>query len=134
MAIQFDSKALDVFRNAQFGNANAIANINKANGGSLVQKGKLGGPIAKMFRSSATESRNNAVRTELLKALAKTFRLEGDIVDEFGCTNFSPEFMDKLSKLLGPAFKREDFEIDRRTGKVASGKPLTARRITAILK
>lgn len=136
MAIQFDSKALDVFRNAQFGNANAIANFNRANGGSLVQKGKLGvgGPIAKMFRSSATEAKNNEVRTELLKALAKTFRLENDTIDEFGGTCFSPEFMDKLSKLLGPAFKREDFEIDRRTGKVASGKPLTARRITAILK
>ena len=134
MAIQFDSKALDVFRSAQFGNANAIANINKANGGSLVQKGKLGGSIAKMFRSTATEARNNEIRTELLKALARTFCLEDDIIDEFGGTCFTPAFMDKLSKLLGPAFKREDFGIDRRSGKVASGKPLTARRIAAIVK
>ena len=134
MAIQFDSKALEVFRGAQFVNANAIANINKANGGSLVQKGKLGGSIAKMFRSTATEARNNEIRTELLKALAKTFCLEDDIIDEFGGTCFTPAFMDKLSKLLGPAFKREDFGIDRRSGKVASGKPLTARRIAAIVK
>ena len=60
-----------------------------------------------MFRSTATEARNNEIRTELLKALAKTFCLEDDIIDEFGGTCFTPAFMDKLSKLLGPAFKRE---------------------------
>jgi hypothetical protein len=40
--------------------------------------------------------------------------------------------MEKLEKMLGPAFKRDDFNVGA-DGVVASGRPLTARRIKAIL-
>lgn len=40
--------------------------------------------------------------------------------------------MDRLSDILGPAFKRGDFGI--KNGVVASGRPLTQRRIKAIFK
>ena len=40
--------------------------------------------------------------------------------------------MARLERLLGPAFVRDDFKIDS-NGLVASGRPLTARRIRAIL-
>ena len=97
----------------------------------LVQKDKLGLFLWKPFRSDDTEKRNNAVRTELLKALAQAFGLEG-VTEHDGKTMFSDEFMNRLSDLLGPAFKRGDFGI--KDGVVASGKPLTQRRITAIFK
>ena len=40
MAIQFDPTALGAFKNVDFGNDNAIANLGGDNG--LVQNGKLG--------------------------------------------------------------------------------------------
>ena len=49
-----------------------------------------------------------------------------------GEVHFTREFMRKLEKLLGADFKRDDFKIDA-NGCVASGRPLTARRIRAIL-
>lgn len=129
MAIQFNPNALSMFSGVNFGNDNAIANL----GGDdkLVQKDKLGLFLWKPFRSDDTENRNNAVRTELLKALAQAFGLEG-VTEHDGKTMFSDEFMNRLSDLLGPAFKRGDFGI--KDGIVASGKPLTQRRITAIFK
>lgn len=129
MAIQFNPNALSMFSGVNFGNDNAIANL----GGDdkLVQKDKLGLFLWKPFRSGDTEKRNNAVRTELLKALAQAFGLEG-VTEHDGKTMFSDEFMNRLSDLLGSAFKRGDFGI--KDGIVASGKPLTQRRITAIFK
>ena len=129
MAIQFNPNALSMFSGVNFGNDNAIANL----GGDdkLVQKDKLGLFLWKPFRSDDTEKRNNAVRTELLKALAQAFGLEG-VTEHDGKTMFSDEFMNRLSDLLGPAFKRGDFGI--KDGIAASGKPLTQRRITAIFK
>ena len=41
--------------------------------------------------------------------------------------------MDKLAKLLGPEFKRDDFGVGA-DGTVTSGRPLTQRRISAIMK
>ena len=47
--------------------------------------------------------------------------------------HFSADFMSKLERLIGKDFKSGDFGIDRESGLVNSGRPLTARRITAIL-
>lgn len=129
MAIQFNPNALNKFSGVNFGDDNAIANLGGEN--NLVQKDKLGSFLLKPFRSGETEKRNNAVRTELLKALGQAFNLNG-VTERDGKTTFSEEFMDRLSELLGPAFKRDDFKI--KNGAVASGKPLTQRRIKAIFK
>ena len=88
-----------------------------------------GSSLLKPFRSGETEKRNNAVRTELLKALGQAFNLQG-VGEHGGKTTFSDEFMRRLSDILGPAFKRGDFGIE--DGVVASGKPLAQRRIKAI--
>ena len=128
MAIQFNANALNAFSNVNFGNDNAIANLGGDNG--LVQKDELGSFLWKPFRSSETEKRNNAVRTELLKALGQAFNLQG-VDEQGGKTTFSRGFMDRLEEILGPAFKRGDFGIDA-DGAVASGKPLTQRRIQAV--
>lgn len=128
MAIQFNPNALSMFSNANFGNDNAIANLGGKN--NLVQKDELGSFLWKPFRSDDTGKRNNAVRTELLKALGRAFDLEG-VGEHDGKTTFTGAFMDRLEEILGPAFKRADFEFDA-NGAVASGKPLTQRRIKAI--
>ena len=127
MAIQFDPKALSAFSNVDFRQADAITNLGE-NGG-LVQNGTRGHGVFAKFRGKDIVAKNNAVRTELLKALGQAFSLNG-VNEQGGKTTFSPEFMDRLEKILGPAFKRGDFGI--KNGTVASGKPLTQRRITAI--
>ena len=129
MAIQFNPNALSRFANVDFGNDNAIANLGDNDG--LVQKKELGSIFLKPFRLPSTKDRNNAVRTELLKALGQAFDIDG-VTERGGKTRFSAEFMDRLEKLLGPeAFKRGDFGI--KNGAVDSGKPLSQRRITAIV-
>ena len=127
MAIQFNPNALRMFSNVNLGDDNAIANLGGEN--NLVQKKSLGSIFLKPFRSGETEKRNNAVRTELLKALGQAFNLHG-VTEQDGRTTFSDEFMRRLSDILGPAFVRSDFGI--KDGAVASGKPLTQRRIKAI--
>ena len=130
MAIQFNPNALSRFSNVDFGDDNAIANLGKGDG--LVQKDKLGTFLLKPFRAPSTRDRNNAVRTELLKALGQAFDIRGVSEGDGGKTTFSAEFMDRLEELLGPdAFRRGDFGI--KNGEVKSGKPLTQRRITAIV-
>lgn len=129
MAIQFNPNALSKFSGVNFGNDDAIANLGGEN--NLVQKKELGSFFLKPFRLGKTERRNNAVRTELLKALGKAFNLDG-VTEHGGKTMFSKNFMDSLSKILGPEFKRGDFGI--KNGVVDSGKPLTQRRINAIFK
>ena len=84
------------------------------------------------FRLPSTKERNNAVRTELLKALGQAFSIDG-VTERDGKTRFSAQFMNRLEEILGPdAFKRGDFGL--KDGAVDSGKPLTQRRITAIVK
>ena len=130
MAIMFNPQALNAFAKVDFGDKNAIANL--GNNGSLVQKDKLGCFLWKPFRSEENEAKNNAVRTELLKALGQAFEING-VTEHGGQTLFSSAFMDRLEEILGPeVFKREDFGLEG--GEVASGKPLTQRRITAIVK
>ena len=64
-----------------------------------MQKDELGSIFLKPFRAPSTKERNNAVRTELLKALGRAFDLSG--FSEVNGT-FTDEFMDRLEKLLGP--------------------------------
>lgn len=129
MPVQFNPNALDAFRNAQFANANSIANLNDQ--GGVKANGEYKGGIRVLFRSDDERAANNAVRTELLKSLGKAFGLAG-MQEAGGKVTFSKDFMDKLESLLGAAFKRDDFKIAA-DGTVSSGKPLTSRRITAIL-
>ena len=127
MAILFNPQALNAFAKFNVGNNNAIANLGE--GGNLVQKDALG---FMRFRLPSTKERNNAARTELLKALGNAFSIDG-VTERDGKTRFSAQFMNRLEEILGPeVFKREDFGLEG--GEVASGKPLTQRRITAIVK
>ena len=129
--MNFKLSALGAFRTAKFDGETAIANLGKDN--TVVQNGTYRGALGKIFRSSTTRAANNAVRTELLCSLGNSFGLDGIGCNEKGVVTFSKDFMDRLEKLLGPAFKREDFGVGR-DGTVSSGKPLTQRRITAIIK
>jgi hypothetical protein len=130
MAIQFNSDALARFRNVNFRNGDTIANLD---GKGLKANGELGNFIGKMFRATKTQDRNNAVRTELLRSLGQAFGLAGLMKEEGDRVAFSPDFMQKLEKLLGrDILKTGDFKIDR-NGFVKSGKPLTQRRIQAIV-
>lgn len=130
MSIDINFAALGAFRNVNFGNADAIANLKQGDG--VEQNGKLGSFLGKMFRSSATKANNNAVRTELLKSLGQAFGLSG-MSEAGGKTTFSADFMAKLEGILGrDVLKTADFKLNR-DGSVTSGKPLTQRRIQAIV-
>ena len=127
----FSIKALDNFRNASFNDADAIVNIGNDN--TVSKKGSYHGAVGRMFRVSSTKAANNAARTELLRSLGNAFGLNGMGQNKDGVTTFSKGFMDKLQKLLGDEFKRNDFGISD-DGTVTSGKPLTQRRVSAIVK
>ena len=131
--MNFRISELSAFSSAKLGTSgDAIANIG-SNGNKIVQKNKYYGFAGKIFRLSGAKAANNAVRTELLRSLGRAFDLEGVGNNSEGKTTFSASFMDKLSELLGEDFKRDDFGIGA-DGTVKSGKPLTQRRIKAILK
>ena len=129
MAIQFDTSKATMFRNVNFGNENAIANLDgkgglKANGQYTL--------FGKFSRTDVQRADNNAVRTALLKSLGEAFGLSG-MTAEGGVVRFSKGFMDRLEQILGrKVLKRGDFDIGA-DGIVKSGKPLTQRRITAIV-
>ena len=125
----FTTAALERFRNVNLQGQNAIANLGENN--SITQKGSYY-RIGWVFRGSETEKANNAVRTELLRSLGNAFGLEGMSQNKAGVTTFSKGFMTKLEKLLGADFKKDDFKIGP-DGTVSSGKPLTQRRISAII-
>ena len=128
--MSFQISALDSFRNAALHGEDAIANLGKD--GAVEQNGSYYGKIGAMFRLTPAKTANNAVRTELLRSLGNAFGLEGVGRNAKGVTTFSKAFMDKLADLLGPAFKREDFGVGD-DGTVSSGRPLTQRRISAIV-
>ena len=129
MAIQFDASKATMFRNVNFGNENAIANLND-NGGLKAHGVRT--LFCKFSRTDMQKAENNAVRTALLKALGQGFGIAG-MHEEGGQVTFSQDFMARLEKILGSkVFKRGDFEVGD-DGLVRSGKPLTQRRITSIL-
>ena len=129
MPVQFNAAALAVFRNADFADQNTIANLD---GAGLKANGRLGGLLSRLFRSSAAKAENNAVREELLRTLGNAFDIDG--VDERdGRLTFSREFMERLEGILGrDVLKTSDFKIGA-DGRVSSGRPLTQRRISAIV-
>ena len=114
------------------GRDNTIVNVNDE--GNLVANKKTFSSvnIFRWMRSSSTKAANNKVRTALLRSLGEAFGIEGATVGADGKTRFSKSFMDQLEKLLGADFKRSDFGLDK-NGVVSSGKPLTERRISAIV-
>ena len=132
MSMQIDTAKLGMFRNVQFGNDNAIANLSGSKT-SLVHNNEVSGNFfGKMFRAKATEAQNNAARTELLKTLGQAFGLSG-MTESDGTTRFSEGFIKKLEDILGrDVLKTGDFKI-KPDGTVSSGRPLTQRRINAIV-
>lgn len=129
MAIQFDTSKATMFRNVNFGNENAIANLDGK--GGLKANGQYS-LFGKFSRTDVQRADNNAIRTALLKSLGEAFGLSG-MTAEGGVVRFSKGFMDRLEQILGrKVLKRGDFDIGA-DGIVKSGKPLTQRRITAII-
>ncbi|MCR5084982.1 MAG: hypothetical protein K6A65_05710 [Succinivibrionaceae bacterium] len=132
MPINFNEQALSQFRNLSLDNQNAIVTQGQDN--QLQSTETLGNSPLRWIRSDATQQANNAVRTELLKSLGEAFGIKQGIgQDGQGRATFSKDFMDKLKSMLGADLKAVDFGVDRSTGLVSSGKPLTKRRIDAIL-
>ena len=132
MPIDFNPQALDMFRNAQLANENSVANLDGK--GGLKTNGTFhSGNIFRTIGRSGDERRaNNEVRTELLRSLGGAFGLEG-MSETNGTVTFSREFMAKLEKILGrDVLKSDDFKLNA-DGSVTSGRPLTQRRISAIL-
>ncbi len=112
---------------------NAIANLSQ--NGSVQQAGIYKGPLGAIFRSDTEKTNNNLVRTQLLKALGTALNISEGISEANGRVTFSSEFMAKLEQMIGvDVFKRGDFGVAGANGEVTSGKPLTERRISAILQ
>ena len=120
--------ALDMFRTANNWTADSIANLD---GGAIKKAGEYKGFLGSLGRTKIEKAANNEMRTELLKALGTAFGVNG-MSEKDGKVRFTRNFLAKLEKILGADFKRDDFKLDVE-GYVASGRPLTARRIKAIL-
>ncbi len=132
MTVDFNQAALSQFENLNFSSQDAI--VTKGPDQQLQSTQNLGHSPLRWIRSDATQQANNAMRTELLRSLGEAFGLrQGIEKDAQGRTTFSKGFMDKLQDLIGPDLKAEDFGVNGSTGLVSSGKPLTKRRIDAIL-
>lgn len=130
MAISLDSAVLNAYRNASFENENTIINVD---GKGIKGNGIYGGALSAISRSKEDKEANNKARAQLLQALGKAFSINGANTDEQGKITFSKDFMKNLEKILGKDFKIGDFGINSK-GEVTSGKPLTMRRIKAIVK
>ena len=129
MAIELNSAALNVYRNAAFADAKTIINND---GDGIKANGVYTGALSALSRSAEEKAANNVARSELLKSLGRAFNVKG-MTEVDGKVTFSKEFMTRLEKILGADFKRGDFGINA-NGEVASGKPLTMRRVQAIVK
>ncbi|MCR5839565.1 MAG: hypothetical protein K6G94_08015, partial [Kiritimatiellae bacterium] len=130
MPIEFNSAALDLFRTANFDNANTITSLGDK---KIVARGTWARSIRILGRTELERTANNQVREELLRCLGKAFNIDGITENDDGTVEFTRGFMDRLSALLGRDLKAGDFGIPDAGGRVKSGKPLTQRRITAIL-
>lgn len=131
MALNFDISKVAMFRNATLANDDTMVNLD-GNGG-IKSAGQYQGRFSDYrHRTDTQRMNNNAVRTELLKALGQAFALEG-MTEVGGVVRFSRQFMDRLQEILGnDVLKRGDFCV-KDDGLVKSGRPLTKRRIEAIL-
>ncbi len=127
-----DFSALSRFSRADLSGADTIAALSRDCSDQLEEAGTYKGALGALRRSDDEKANNNAVRTELLKSLGQAFHIEGMVERGDGKVTFNKAFMDRLGKLFGADLKQEDFGISA-DGSVASGRPLTKRRITAIL-
>ena len=121
--------ALDMFRTAKNWTADSMANLDGGN--AIKNVGEYGGRLSALGRSKIEKAANNAMRTELLRALGEAFNMQV-MTDSDGKARFTRDFLRKLERVIGSDFKRDDFTLDAE-GYVCSGRPLTARRIKAIL-
>ena len=121
--------ALDMFRTANSWTADSIANLDGGNG--IKKVGEYSGPLSALGRSGIEKTANNEMRTELLKALGNAFGMQM-MTGNDGKARFTRDFLRNLERKIGADFKRTDFTLDAE-GYVNSGRPLTARRIKAIL-
>ena len=103
MAMQFNLNALSRFSNVNFGDNDAIANLDNGNG--LVQNEKLGFILTRKFRGAVAERQNNAVRTELLKALANAFGIKDGIAVANGKTTFTDKTSEPIKQKVGELLK-----------------------------
>lgn len=132
MPNDIDPSALSKFQNLNFGSENAIAQISE-DGSELKSDTKYHVFGSASGRDEARAEENNRTRTELLKSLGQAFGLSG-ISEKNGKVTFSRDFMDNLETLLGKdVLKRDSFGVSGDEGTVTSGKPLTQRRIAAII-
>lgn len=129
MAIPLETSFLNAYRNLHLENAKAIVHMDGAN---LKQGGVYSGSLSSLSRTTEEKAANNQARTELLKALGRAFNIDG-MHEDAGKVTFTKAFMDRLEKILGSDFKRGDFKLNSE-GEVVSGRPLTMRRIEAIVK
>lgn len=121
--------ALNMFHTATSWTADSIANLD--GGDAIKNVGEYTGPLGALSRSDDEKKANNAMRAELLRALGNAFNLKM-VTDSDGKARFTRDFLRKLERVIGKDFKRDDFKLDDE-GCVCSGRPLTARRIKAIL-
>lgn len=122
--------ALNMFRSAVNWTDEGVANLD--NRYAVLKDHEYGGMLSAIGRSDNEKKANNRVRAELLRSLGIAFKLKGVREDSSGELRFTTAFMDRLGQLLGRDLKRDDFGV-KSDGRVASGCPLTARRIKAIL-
>ena len=121
--------ALDMFRSAKDWTADSVANFDGKN--AIKKVGEYRGALSALSRSDIEKAANNEMRTELLKALGKAFNMQV-MTGNDGKARFTREFLRTLERKIGAEFKRDDFKLDA-DGYVCSGRPLTARRIKAII-
>jgi len=122
--------ALNMFRSATNWDNKGVANLDHKY--AVLNDHVYGGWLSSIGRDDDEKEANNKVRAELLRSLGLAFKLKGMSEDGDGRLRFSTGFMDRLGQLLGKSLKRGDFGIDN-DGYVASGCPLTARRIKFII-
>jgi len=84
------------------------------------------------FRGGSTKEANRTTRERLLESLAGAFGCDTHR-DSDGKVVFSQTTLALLKTHLGDALALKDFKIDD-AGRVASGRPLTERRIVAIVR
>ena len=121
--------ALNMFHAAKNWAADSMANLDGKN--AIKNVGEYGGCLSALGRSNIEKAANNAMRTELLRALGDAFNMQV-MTGLDGKARFTRDFLRQLERVIGSDFKRDDFKLDAE-GYVCSGRPLTARRIKAIL-
>lgn len=121
--------ALNMFRNVEVQNQKAI--LVEIDGKGYSASSTYKGPLSGMVRSEGERLVNNNMRENLMDALADAFGMKNEVTTVDGKKHYSTTLIDTLEKHLGKDFKREDFGF--KDGSVSSGRPLTMRRVTAIL-